>query len=273
MPVSFLSQGFTHVTPEEVSQVAAEFLRALSECKPDLTEKEMMDLLGKFFKNPENRTEAYLSGFVADKKLSYLFPTTRAKNQIESFLKEGAAVDTIVAWIEKNTSGVRFDIHFARLVMRIVLIDSWNHAKNALNITDTHIKTTPGKHDEPIGEEMKDHIKKYGKVLQLILKDSLDAQVGCLYEIQKQAHVLDLPKTVVNTVFVCLYDQDVILEEAIFAWRDDSKDQSPGKTQAMFAVSKWLAWLQEREEEEEEEEGEGGGGGGGEEEEDEPRSS
>jgi len=265
LPVSFLNQAFANITPELLSQVAAEFLRVLGDCKTDLTEKEMIDLLGKLFK-PENRNEVFLNGFVAEKELAYLFPTTKAKNHIETMLQDGSSADDIVSWIEKNSSGVRFDTNFAKWVMRTVLLDAWTKAKSVVPQTDFgDDKDKKQEYEDALAKETRNYVKNYCKVLRLILKDSSDVHVACLYEIQALAHSSELPKAVVNLVFVCLFEEDVVLEKAIRDWRDDNKDTTPGKQKTLFAVSKWLQWLDEAENEDDEEEEE--------DEDDKPRSS
>jgi hypothetical protein len=99
LPVTFLQVVAQLPTPLLHAKIIPEFLRVLGESKTDLKEKEMLDILGKFFKQ-ENRNEAFLNAFVTQNNLGYLFPSMRARNEIETKLKDGTDPVDIVGWIE-----------------------------------------------------------------------------------------------------------------------------------------------------------------------------
>jgi len=46
-----------------------------------------------------------------------------------------------------------------------------------------------------------------------------------------------------------LYDDDVVDEDTVLAWRDDMDDQTAGKPNALVQLRKWLEELDNAEEE------------------------
>jgi hypothetical protein len=54
-------------------------------------------------------------------------------------------------------------------------------------------------------------------------------------------------------VFESLYEHEIIYEATFTKWREDTDDSVPGKKECLFAVHKWLTWLEEAEEESESE--------------------
>jgi translation initiation factor 4G len=50
--------------------------------------------------------------------------------------------------------------------------------------------------------------------------------------------------------FVNLYELDIIEEDAYLKWKEDIRDEFPGKGQALFQVNQWLLLLQEANESE-----------------------
>jgi translation initiation factor 4G len=54
--------------------------------------------------------------------------------------------------------------------------------------------------------------------------------------------------------FTALYELEIADEEAFLRWKDEVRDDYPGKPKALFQVNSWLTWLQEAESEEEDDE-------------------
>ena len=42
------------------------------------------------------------------------------------------------------------------------------------------------------------------------------------------------------------YDADILSEESFTKWRDDNKDETPGKVKAISDSTAWLNWLAEQ---------------------------
>jgi len=231
LPDTFLNRAFDHI-PELTTQMAVEFFRVLGELKTeDLSEKEMFDLLAKFFKQ-DKRDEASLVNFLTEQKLTYLFPTLTVRSQLENMLKDGNGEEAILKWIEHNTPDLQADTIFARWLIRAVLKECWakcNSVPEAIPVKD------------------------YAKLLRKFLADNNEIQLGCLYEVQSFVHSVGFPKGLIYCLFVALYDNDIILEEAFKQWKDDVDDPTPGKDKAIIQTTKWLAWLDEAEEESDDE--------------------
>ena len=47
-----------------------------------------------------------------------------------------------------------------------------------------------------------------------------------------------------------LYKHDIVFEDAYDIWREDTDDDTPGKSKALFQVNDFLQWLGEADEEE-----------------------
>jgi len=50
-----------------------------------------------------------------------------------------------------------------------------------------------------------------------------------------------------------LYGLDIIEDEAFFKWKEDIRDEYPGKGKALFQVNQWFQCLEQEEEDEEDE--------------------
>lgn len=107
-----------------------------------------------------------------------------------------------------------------------------------------------------------DDVEKYASALIKVLGRNLKRQLAVLLEVQLFCHDKMVkeddvfPKQLINKLFMCLYDEDVVYEDAFMEWKDYTEVDNgvPGKMEALFALNKWLQWLQEAEEEESSEE-------------------
>jgi len=50
-----------------------------------------------------------------------------------------------------------------------------------------------------------------------------------------------------TAAFRTLYEDDLVEEDAFFRWKDDLKDKSDGKQEAIMDTFQWLKWLEEAE--------------------------
>jgi len=237
LPDTILNRTLDHL-PKLSTSMAVDFFNALGELgNEDLSEKELFEILGKFFK--EKKDEAFFVNFVTEQKLTFLFPTLTVRTQIESMLKEGQPQEEIVKWIHHNTPDLQIEETLARWLMRTVLKECWSKAA-----------TTPL---EKRIEETGNFVKQYAKVLIRILSDNIDIQLACVFEVQAFVHSVQFPKGLISHLFCDLYDNDVILEDVFKQWKEDLHDPTPGKDKAIIETTKWLTWLEEAEEESDEE--------------------
>ncbi|XP_059396208.1 eukaryotic translation initiation factor 4 gamma 3-like isoform X9 [Carassius carassius] len=89
-------------------------------------------------------------------------------------------------------------------------------------------------------------------VLHKYLNSDTERQLQALYALQALIVKLDQPANLLRMFFDCLYDEDVISEEAFYKW-EVSKDpaEQQGKGVALKSVTAFFTWLREAEEESE----------------------
>uniref|UniRef100_A0A674F7X6 Eukaryotic translation initiation factor 4 gamma 3 n=1 Tax=Salmo trutta TaxID=8032 RepID=A0A674F7X6_SALTR len=89
-------------------------------------------------------------------------------------------------------------------------------------------------------------------VLLKYLNSDTERQLQALYALQALIVTLDQPPNLLRMFFDCLYDEDVISEDAFYKW-ETSKDPAEqlGKGVALKSVTAFFTWLREAEEESE----------------------
>uniref|UniRef100_A0A667XY46 Eukaryotic translation initiation factor 4 gamma 3 n=1 Tax=Myripristis murdjan TaxID=586833 RepID=A0A667XY46_9TELE len=89
-------------------------------------------------------------------------------------------------------------------------------------------------------------------VLLKYLNSDTERQLQALYALQALIVTLDQPPNLLRMFFDCLYDEDVISEDAFYKW-EMSKDpaEQQGKGVALKSVTAFFTWLREAEEESE----------------------
>ncbi|GAA6107308.1 eukaryotic translation initiation factor 4 gamma 3 isoform X7 [Tachysurus ichikawai] len=95
-------------------------------------------------------------------------------------------------------------------------------------------------------------IQKRMPVLHKYLNSDTERQLQALYALQALIVNLDQPPNLLRMFFDCLYDEDVISEDAFYKW-ETSKDpaEQQGKGVALKSVTAFFTWLREAEEESE----------------------
>ncbi|KAI4881286.1 hypothetical protein NFI96_032553 [Prochilodus magdalenae] len=95
-------------------------------------------------------------------------------------------------------------------------------------------------------------IQKRLPVLHKYLNSDTERQLQALYALQALIVKLDQPPNLLRMFFDCLYDEDVISEDAFYKW-ESSKDpaEQQGKGVALKSVTAFFTWLREAEEESE----------------------
>ncbi|KAL2090484.1 hypothetical protein ACEWY4_012747 [Coilia grayii] len=95
-------------------------------------------------------------------------------------------------------------------------------------------------------------IQKRLPVLLKYLSSDTQRQLQALYALQALIVTLDQPPNLLRMFFDCLYDEDVISEDAFYLW-ESSKDpaEQAGKGVALKSVTAFFTWLREAEEESE----------------------
>ena len=98
--------------------------------------------------------------------------------------------------------------------------------------------------------------EQYGDLLSNLIypTDPKTHQLQTLYALQRFFHSISFPKGLLEKVFMALYQNDILDEDAFIAYKYDVDDETPGKMKAIIETTQWLTWLETAAEEEDEEE-------------------
>lgn len=155
--------------------------------------------------------------------------------QLEKLLLEDMASDEqIFDWVEANLDDSQMSSSpFLRALMTAV-------CKAAVKDDNTNCRV-----DTAI-------IQRRLPVLLKYLNSDTERQLQALYALQALIVALDQPPNLLRMFFDCLYDEDVISEDAFYKW-ETSKDpaEQEGKGVALKSVTAFFTWLREAEEESE----------------------
>ncbi|XP_041837192.1 eukaryotic translation initiation factor 4 gamma 3 isoform X3 [Melanotaenia boesemani] len=155
--------------------------------------------------------------------------------QLERLLLEDMASDEqIFDWVEANLDESQMSSSpFLRALMTAV-------CKAAVKDDNTSCRV-----DTAI-------IQRRLPVLLKYLNSDTERQLQALYALQALIVALDQPPNLLRMFFDCLYDEDVISEDAFYKW-ETSKDpaEQQGKGVALKSVTAFFTWLREAEEESE----------------------
>ncbi|XP_070694151.1 eukaryotic translation initiation factor 4 gamma 3 isoform X3 [Pempheris klunzingeri] len=155
--------------------------------------------------------------------------------QLERLLLEDMASDEqIFDWVEANLDESEMSSSpFLRALMTAV-------CKAAVKDDNTNCRV-----DTAI-------IQRRLPVLLKYLNSDTERQLQALYALQALIVALDQPPNLLRMFFDCLYDEDVISEDAFYKW-EMSKDpaEQHGKGVALKSVTAFFTWLREAEEESE----------------------
>ena len=201
---------------------------------------------------PESeRTKEQLSDLLEDRQLSFLFPLLRIQTELSAALAKDPVPHSFFKHI-KDSLDVKHHTAPAFINALVTVLIKHITAETTLAPgTDTALNP-----EKNIIEKEKEMLAKYKPVLQAFLNDHIGLQVIAVYALQVFTYSNNFPKGMLLRWFICLYDLEIIEEEAFLSWKEDVNDDYPGKGKALFQVNQWLTWLQETEEEEDEEEDE-----------------
>jgi len=111
---------------------------------------------------------------------------------------------------------------------------------------------TSGGNEKAIKEKEKELLLKFKPVIGNFLRDQGDLQIIAVYALQAAWFAVDSPKIMLLRWFMNMYELEIIEEEAFLKWKEDIRDDYPGKGNALFQVNQWLLWLEQADEEDEE---------------------
>jgi len=84
----------------------------------------------------------------------------------------------------------------------------------------------------------------YGAALAAYAYKNIDAAVALLYALQSYSVNFGLAKGLMPNFFMALYQNDVIMEDAFQAWREDETNRTPGKEKTLQQTEKFFEYLQ-----------------------------
>ncbi|KAK1799617.1 hypothetical protein P4O66_000386 [Electrophorus voltai] len=155
--------------------------------------------------------------------------------QLEHLLLEDMASDEqIFDWVEANLDASQMSsTAFLRAITTAV-------CKAAVKDENTSCRVDTGA------------IRKRLPVLHKYLNSDTERQLQALYALQALIVALNQPPNLLRMFFDCLYDEDVISEDAFYQWESSTDPaEQQGKTPALNSVMAFFTWLREADEESE----------------------
>ncbi|XP_070560292.1 eukaryotic translation initiation factor 4 gamma 3-like [Ptychodera flava] len=156
-------------------------------------------------------------------------PISKIQGHLEHLLlRERASNDKIFDWIVANVvEDRRKDNDFIRALMTAVCQSAVSGEGSSCRCEINEVKNRAAV------------LKKY-----LDNDDKLELQA--LYALQALNYKLDSPPSLLRIFFDKLYDEDVISEEAFYAWeKSDDPNEKLGKGVALKSVTAFFTWLRE----------------------------
>ncbi|KAM5125042.1 eukaryotic translation initiation factor 4 gamma 3 [Mantella aurantiaca] len=188
-----------------------------------------------------------VQSFVSEKNLDFTLsdcssPSERKEMTAEELnkrleqliIEENASDEHIFDWVEANLDeGQMTSATFLRALMTAV-------CKAAIvgDCSSCRVDTT--------------FLKQKVPVLVKYMDSNVERELQALYALQALIVKLDQPPNLLRMFFDCLYDEEVISEDAFYRW-ESSKDpaEQNGKGVALKSVTAFFTWLREAEEESE----------------------
>jgi len=190
-----------------------------------------------------DRTKDRLTEILEERELSFLFPLMKIQHDMTKQLQATPDPDAFDAWIKEHVDATYHSSHgFISALMTVIfkyVVGESMGMENGSQVNEKLVK-----------EKEKEMLIKFRPIFNEYLHDHVDLQVMSIYALQAAWFALKSPKVVLLRSFMNLYELDIIDEEAFLKWKEDIRDDFPGKGQALFQVNQWLLLLQEANESE-----------------------
>jgi len=196
------------------------------------------------------RNEDELTDVLSDNGLMCLSPTLQLKSQLTAQLAEhvdfsksydGEEVHpgaiTVSQWLNALPTSMKDDEAYAMTVARAFIgyVTSLTTLSPSVGSSAAEVKAAK------VTEES--YFKAISPVLEAMVRDSDKKQVEVVYALQWFCHQKKHPKGVMLRFSKYFYDFDVVEEEAFTVWREEVKDDVPGKGDALVAINEYLNWM------------------------------
>lgn len=221
-------------------KVLGAVMRQVSEKKGDAAMLSAWQSAGleleAFLPEHDRQDKEHLKREVAKAGLQLLLPGAPVDEGIAELLGKGESAAAVDEWVEGNVSSAALaEQPFVRAFMLGVLRGTISDPAS-LDVS----QPLPALADGP--------------TLQLLLRyvgtRKPGVQLAAVFAVQQFFQEASSRKGLMRRLLQDLYQGEVLREETYTKWRDDVKDQTPGKVQAITDVSAWLQELAEQEEEE-----------------------
>jgi len=189
-----------------------------------------------------DRKKERMMEILEDRGLSFLFPLLRVQTDLWKQLTTDPTPTVIYKWIKDNVHQDLFKDHgFVKILVSNIIkyIATESTLKEGTDITANPDKTNI--------EKEKELIQKFKGVLGHFLQDSIELQIVAIYAMQVFVHGSGFPKGMLLRLFMQMYDNEVIDEDAFLRWKEEVNEEFPGKGKALFQVNTWLTWLEQAE--------------------------
>eukprot|EP01135_Chromosphaera_perkinsii_P011543 Nk52_evm1s2438 gene=Nk52_evmTU1s2438 len=235
-------------TGEQVLKVLALLKEQTSDIEVE-TAAKYIDLRS-FFVVPTKLSDEEYYRKLESLKLDFLCPEIKCELAVDNLLKNEEEPLKVLEWLKANID--KKTLSSEKFIARLVSVILKYSSKKSIIFPDDGGRPTLNVSKEAKAEEAR-FIQKYTKLLSPLVGDSQALQVACIYGVQIFAHQAGFPANYMERMFTALYNLDICEEESFFLWKEDVRDDFPGKGTSLFQVNKWLNWLAEDDEESEEE--------------------
>jgi len=195
-----------------------------------------------------DRTKDRMADILEERELSFLFPLLKIQAEMAKQLQANSDASAFFSWIkDKVDSNYHTSQGFISALVTVIVKFVTAEISQTLGSEQTEKATK---------EKEQELLLKFKPIFSTFLHRA-DLQVVALYALQATWFALDCPKVMLLRWFMNMYELEVIEEEAFLKWKEDIRDDYPGKGKALFQVNQWLLWLEQADEEEEDEDDEG----------------
>ncbi|CAG7820950.1 unnamed protein product [Allacma fusca] len=192
-----------------------------------------------------DRTKDRMADILEERELSFLFPLLKIQAEMAKQLQSNSDSLSFFTWIKENVDS---DYHTSQgfISALVTVIVKFVTAETSQNLGSEQT-------EKATKEKEKELLLKFKPVIENFLH-RVDLQVVAIYALQATWFALESPKVMLLRWFMNMYELEIIEEEAFLKWKEDIRDDYPGKGNALFQVNQWLLWLEQADEEEEEDE-------------------
>jgi len=204
-----------------------------------MLEESKIDLLNTLPK--VDRTKTRMADILEERELSFLFPLLKIQAEMSQQLNANSSPDDFFTWIKNNVDS---EHHAAPEFISALMTVLFRF------ITQEAAKGTD-QSDKAVRDKEKELLLSFKHVITKFLRNKIDLQVIGIYALQSCWYASDCPKLALLRWFVSMYELEMIEEDAFLKWKEDLRDDYPGKGKALFQVNQWLLWLEQADDDEE----------------------